>query len=98
MRRPTPFLAWQQDHRVAWHAIAPAKPIQNTFVASLNGRFGDERRDEYLFQGRSAASGIIRAWCFDDHDHRLHTILGGRTPNAFATRSQKDQNQIRVRL
>ena len=35
-------LAWQQEHDVEWHYIAPGKPMQNGFVESFNGRLRDE--------------------------------------------------------
>jgi transposase InsO family protein len=31
-------LAWQQQHAIEWHYIAPGKPMQNGFVESFNGR------------------------------------------------------------
>jgi transposase InsO family protein len=31
------ILRWQQELGVGWHNIAPAKPVQNAFVESLNG-------------------------------------------------------------
>jgi transposase InsO family protein len=31
------ILAWQQEHAVEWHYIAPGKPMQNGFVESFNG-------------------------------------------------------------
>ena len=38
----TAILAWAEDHRVAWHYIAPGKPTQNGFVESFNGWMRDE--------------------------------------------------------
>lgn len=35
------MLAWCQDNSIAWHFIAPDKPIQNAFVESFNGRMPD---------------------------------------------------------
>ena len=32
------ILAWQQEHDVEWHYIAPGKPMQNGFVESFNGK------------------------------------------------------------
>ena len=34
------ILAWQQEHAIEWHYIAPGK--QNGFVESFNGRLRDE--------------------------------------------------------
>ena len=43
------ILKWQQDRGVAWHYVAPGKPMQNGFVESFNGRLRDECLNEYLF-------------------------------------------------
>src|SRR6266508_3824765 len=32
------ILRWANDSRVAWHYIAPGKPVQNAFIESFNGR------------------------------------------------------------
>jgi putative transposase len=32
------ILAWQEEHRVQWHYIAPGKPMQNGFAESFIGR------------------------------------------------------------
>ena len=34
---------------VAWHYIAPGKPMQNAFIESFNGRLRDELLNETLF-------------------------------------------------
>ena len=36
------ILSWQEERGVAWHYIAPGKPMQNGFVESFNGRLRDE--------------------------------------------------------
>ncbi|MGY3408379.1 putative transposase [Bradyrhizobium sp. GM5.1] len=36
------ILAWADQSRVAWHYIAPGKPMQNAFIESFNGRLRDE--------------------------------------------------------
>ena len=35
-------LRWADDHKVAWHYIAPGKPPQNAFAESFIGRLRDE--------------------------------------------------------
>ena len=87
------ILRWQEERAVAWHYIASAKPQQNGFVESLNGRLRDECLNEQLFRSLPAARTLIEAWQVDDNTCRPHTSLGGLTPNAFATRSRQDQNQ-----
>lgn len=32
------MLAWAEEHNIAWHFIAPGKPMQNGFCESFNGR------------------------------------------------------------
>jgi transposase InsO family protein len=34
------ILQWADDHKVVWHYIAPAKPVQNAFIESFIGRMG----------------------------------------------------------
>ncbi len=92
------ILQWQEDYAVAWHYIAPGKPMQNGFVESLNGRFRDECLNEHLFRSLPAARGIIEDWRIDYNARRPHTSLGGLTPNEFATRSQRDHIENRVQL
>jgi putative transposase len=87
------ILLWQEERDVAWHYIAPGKPIQNAFVESLNGRFRDECLNEHVFRGLLMARRIIDAWRDDYNGHRPHTSLGGLTPNEFATRSRQDHDQ-----
>ena len=87
------MLQWQEERGVGWHYIAPGKPQQNGFVESLNGRFRDECLNEHVFRNLPAARRIVEAWRIDYNLHRPHTSLGGLTPNEFAARSRKDQNQ-----
>jgi putative transposase len=92
------ILQWQEDHGVEWHYIAPGKPMQNGFVESLNGRFRDECLNEHMFRNLPRARRLIEEWRTDYNAHRPHTRLGGLTPNEFATRTRKGQNEHRVQL
>ncbi len=87
------ILKWQEERGVAWHYIAPGKPMQNGFVESFNGRLRDECLNEHLFTSYSHARGIIERWRHDYNTARPHTSLDGLTPNEFATRSKQDHNQ-----
>jgi putative transposase len=49
------ILGWQQERGVAWHYIAPGKPMQNGLVESLIGRLRDECLNEHLFKSLPAA-------------------------------------------
>ena len=43
--------AWAKDQGVAWHYIAPGKPMQNGHIESFNGKMCDELLNESLFLG-----------------------------------------------
>ncbi len=92
------MLKWQQDRGVAWHYIAPGKPMQNGFVESFNGRLRDECLNEHLFTSYAQARRIINTWRIDYNTQRPHTSLDGLTPIEFATQFQGDQNPNRANL
>ena len=48
------ILAWADQSHVAWHYIAPGKPMQNAFIESFNGRLRDELLNETLFASLAA--------------------------------------------
>ena len=77
-------LAWASDHNIAWHDIAPGKPIENAFVESFNGRMRDEFLNESLFFGRGHARREIAAWAADYNTVRPQSALGYQIPAAFA--------------
>lgn len=43
------MLAWAQSSRLAWHFIAPGKPMQNGICEAFNGRMRDELLNETIF-------------------------------------------------
>ena len=55
------ILQWADDHKVAWHYIAPGKPVQNAFAESFIGRLRDELLNETPF--RSLPHAQRRARC-----------------------------------
>jgi putative transposase len=78
------ILAWSAEARIAWHYIAPGKPMQNGYVESFNGRMRDELLNESLFLGLADARKAISAWVADYNNARPHCSLAYRTPAAFA--------------
>ncbi len=90
------MLAWQQDHRVEWHYIAPGNPTQNGFIESFNGRLRDECLNEHLFTSLPEARRIIEAWKIDHNTRRPHSSLRGLTPTEFAARPDQGHNQNRL--
>ncbi|WMS41338.1 IS3 family transposase [Acuticoccus sp. MNP-M23] len=80
----TAILAWAEDHRVAWHYIAPGKPTQNGFVESFNGRMRDELLNESLFFSLDHIRQKLAAWTADYNTTRPHSAIGYQTPAAYA--------------
>ena len=59
------ILQWADDHKVAWHYIAPGKPVQNAFAASFIGRLRDELLNETLFRSLAHTRDVLEAWRAD---------------------------------
>ena len=78
------ILAWCAEHRIAWHYIAPGKPMQNGSCESFNGRMRDELLNESLFFGLDHARQVLGSWTDDYNTARPHSALGYRTPAAYA--------------
>ena len=78
------ILRWADERQVAWHYIAPGKPIQNAFVESFNGRLRDELLNETLFRSLSHARTALEAWRRDYNTSRPHSRLGWLTPATYA--------------
>ncbi|WP_456661117.1 IS3 family transposase [Bradyrhizobium sp. LB13.1] len=78
------ILTWSEDNQIAWHFIAPGKPMQNGFCESFNGRMRDELLNETLFFGLDHARTRIAAWAHDYNSHRPHSSLGYLTPAAYS--------------
>jgi hypothetical protein len=72
----TAVLGWAQDHRIAWHYIAPGKPTQNGFVESFNGRMRDELLNESLFFSLDHARQKLAAWMAEYNIERPHSAIG----------------------
>ncbi len=78
------ILTWADQSRVAWHYIAPGKPMQNAFIESFNGRLRDELLNETLFTSLAQARVALGCWRADYNDARPHSQLGWKTPSEFA--------------
>ncbi len=92
------ILGWQAERGVAWHYVAPGKPMQNGLVESLIGRLRDECLNEHLFRSLPAARQTIELWRIDYNNQRPHTSLGGLTPFAFANGFPMSHNHNRLWL
>lgn len=78
------IFTWQTEHKIAWHYIAPGKPMQNGFCESFNGRMRDELLNESLFLGLDHARSRISHWVTDYNQRRPHSALAYLTPVAYA--------------
>jgi putative transposase len=78
------ILQWADDHRVAWHYIAPGKPVQNAFAESFIGRLRDELLNETLFRSLAHARAALEAWRTDYNTARPHSRLGWMSPIIYA--------------
>ena len=78
------MLAWVQEHRVAWHFIAPGKPMQNGACEAFNGRMRDELLNETVFYDLGHAREALARWAAAYNQTRPHSAIGYLTPAAFA--------------
>jgi putative transposase len=78
------MLAWAQEHRIAWHFIAPGKPMQNGICEAFNGRMRDELLNETIFYDLGHAREVLARWAASYNQTRPHSALGYLTPAAFA--------------
>jgi putative transposase len=63
-------LRWADDHKIAWHYIAPGKPVQNAFAESFIGRLRDELLNETLFRSLAHTRAALEAWRADYNSER----------------------------
>jgi putative transposase len=80
-------LEWTNRTGIAWHYIAPGKPVQNAFVESFNGKFRDECLNEEVFASLTEARAAIERWRLDYNQVRPHSAHRGLTPEEAHLRS-----------
>ena len=78
------ILRWADDYKVAWHYIAPGKPVQNAFAESFIGRLRDELLNETLFRSLPHARALLETWRIDYNTNRPHSRLGWMSPTTYA--------------
>ena len=78
------ILQWADDHKVAWHYIAPGKPVQNAFAESFIGRLRDELLNETLFRSLAHTRDVLEAWRADYNNTKPHSRLGWMSPAIYA--------------
>lgn len=78
------MLAWSEETGVAWHFIAPGKPMQNGICDAFNSKMRDELLNETLFFGLDHARSAVSRWVADYNTAGPHSALGYQTPAAYA--------------
>ena len=89
------MLAWSGERQIAWHFIAPGKPMQNGICESFNGRMRDEFLNETLFASLDHACSAMARWVSDYNERRPHSALGYQTPAAFAAEFIATDDRLR---
>ena len=89
------MLAWTEAAGVAWHFIAPGKPMQNGICEAFNGRMRDELLNETLFFSLEQARHKVANWVTDYNHSRPHSALGYETPAAYAARLTAMDGRLR---
>ena len=76
---------WAYADGVKLDFIRPCKPVQNGFIESFNGRLRVECLNLEVFFDLHDAREKIEQWRQNYNTNRLHSALGGRTPEEFAS-------------
>ena len=90
------MLQWTQAAGVAWHFIAPGKPMQNGICEAFNGRMRDELLNETLFFSLGHARAATDRWVADYNHRRPHSALGYATPAAYAAQLTTTGDRLRA--
>jgi putative transposase len=77
---------WCEMQSIRLQYIQPRKPTQNVFIERLNGSFGRDILDAYLFDSLNQARILAQEW-LDDYNHRPHEALNNLSPVTFRERA-----------
>ena len=82
------FISKALDDWAHWKGVKldfsrPAKPTDNPFIESFNGRFRDECLNQSVFEDLEDARDRIEQWRREYNEERPHSSLGNRTPQEF---------------
>lgn len=75
---------WTMKRGIKLDFIRPGKPVENGFVESFHGRLRDECLNAEIFFSLEDAQRKLNHWRDDYNQHRPHSALADRTPQAFA--------------
>jgi putative transposase len=68
------MLAWTQSAKVAWHFIAPGKPMQNGICEAFNGRMRYELLSETIFYDLDDTRSVIARWVANYNQRRRSPV------------------------
>jgi putative transposase len=74
---------WAHRNNVKLDFSRPAKPTDNPFIESFNGKLRQECLDQHWFNSLEEAKVVIEAWRKEYNQERPHRSLGGQTPLEF---------------
>ena len=77
-------MAWAQTHGIRHILIQPARPMQNGYIESFNGKFRDEHLNESWFETLQQARNAASIWKQDYNQVRPHSSVGRIPPAEFA--------------
>jgi putative transposase len=78
------MLVWSEETGVAWHFIAPVKPMQNGICEAFNSNMRDKLLNETLFFGLDHARSAVAYLVADYNATRPHSALGYQPPAPYA--------------
>ena len=87
------MVMWAHARGVTLRLIEPAKPNQNAYVESFNGRLRDECLNEHWFPNLLQARTINETWRREYNEERPKKTLGGMTPAAYAKQLAENRLQ-----
>jgi transposase InsO family protein len=64
------MLTWTHEKQIVLRLIEPAKPNQNAYIESFNGRLRDECLNEHWFTSLAHARTVIEAWRREYNEER----------------------------
>jgi len=76
--------AWASSHGIQLDFIRPGKPVENSFIESVNGRVRDECLNVDVFFTLKEVREKLARWQADSNRLRPHSALNDQAPACFA--------------
>ena len=80
------FDSWAHQRGIKLDFIALGRPVENCYIESFNGKFGDECLNESWFGSLAGARLSIEEWRLDYNKYRPHSSLDNLAPEQFMAR------------